>query len=393
MKRILLSFVAAVLLSFTGCDDGGGSSKSDVKQPYGKPTKNVFTRMFFSGNSGTNVKSVIGRVVGTTTVSGTEYQRYLISHANADNLPDNVAATNTELWVTPFPMGDDGKVTIAGGNYHDNRIAGTVTPTFTIDMKAPIGEEQPVDTTYTGTLPDVAGTYTVAVQGTYKVVSHDESVATQAGTVNQCTHVTAAGTLTGDGLPAIVKDITLTGEFWFHDSFGVVKARIPALGVDWSYEESWDVDDVDGEYRTIKRSGVVNDSNPSWELSTDQVNGKWDADKMTHAKMLLEVRWADDETAKNSTQPVATHPAVRIEFSTAWGTFFYQMTESPVSIFHPEDNGKGYKFYYAYVDEAAKNEPGDNGIIYQIRVQTTDPSVTPDIKATGRIYYHTIPVP
>lgn len=391
MRRISSLLILALLLFIAGCDDGG-ASKSDVKQPYGKPTKNVFTRMLYSGESGMNVKSVIGRIVGTTTVSGIEYQRYLVSHANAENQPDNVAATNTELWVTPFPMGKDGKVTIAGGNYHDSRIAGTVTPAFTIDMEAPVGEEQPVDTTYTGTLPDVAGTYTVEVQGTYKIVSHDESVVTQAGTVNQCTHVTAAGTLTGDGLPAIVKDIPLTGEFWFHESFGVVKARIPALGVDWSYEESWDVDDVDGEYRTIQRSGVVSDAHPVWTLSTDQVNGEWDADKMVHAKMLLEVRWANDDMAKTD-QPVANHPAVRIEFSTAWGIFGHQMIESPASIFHPEDNGKGYKFYYAFVDEAAKNEPGSNGIIYQITVQTTDPSVTGDIKATGRIYYHTVKVP
>ncbi len=390
MRRISSLFILALLLFIAGCDDGG-ASKSDVKQPYGKPTKNVFTRMLYSGDSGMNVKSVIGRIVGTTTVNGTEYQRYLISHANTENQPDNIAATNTELWVSPFPMGKDGKVTIAGGNYHDSRIAGTVTPAFTIDMEAPIGEEQPVDTTYTGTLPDVAGNYTVAVQGTYKIVSHDESVATQAGTVNQCTHVTAAGTLTGDGLPAIVKDIPLTGEFWFHESFGVVKARIPVLGVDWSYEESWDVDDTDGEYRTIQRSGVVSDRKPVWTLSTYDVAGKYDADKMTHAKMLLEIRWAGDEMAKTPQMP--GYPNVTVVFDT--GSIYYfphQFTESPISIFHPEDNGKGYRFYYAFVDEAAKNEPGQNGIEYRINI-SVDPSITADIKATGRIYYHTIEVP
>lgn len=390
MKHLLALLPFVLLFSFAGCD-GDGSAKSDVKQSYGKPTENVFHRVVYTNTTTAANNPYIGRVVGTVSSGGKDYSRYLLSNLDVEGNPIS-DTEGTELWVAPFPIGADGTMSVTGIDDHTT-ITGVFAPPLTIDLNAPLGIEQPVDATYTGTIPNVTGPQTVTITGGYTIESRDATVSTPMGVVSGCTHVTVAGTLSGDNLPAVVKNIPLSGEAWYHESFGLVKASLPQLGMEGNMEATWDVDDPTGEYRTIKRTGVVSAANPSWTLSTDQVNGEWDADKMVHAKMLLEVRWADGETAKNSTQPVATHPAVRIGFSTAWGTFGYEMIESPVSIFHPEDNGKGYKFYYAYVDEAAKNEPGENGIIYQITVQTTDPTVTPDIKATGRIYYHTIPVP
>ncbi len=392
MQRVIPLLILGLFL--VACD--GGSSKSDVKQPYGKPSKNVFHLIKYTNSVKGTGAPYIGRLTGTVTIGGKEYGTYLLSDVDAYGQPvgDTVG---TEIWMTPFPPDTSGTVTIAGLTDDPTgtspTIAGTFTPPLSLPMDPPIGVDQPVDVTFTGVIPEVPGEQTIQASGTFKLVSKDETVETPMGSVHNCRHYTGTITLAGDNVPAAFKAVPISGAFWYHDELGAVKAEIPQLGLAGNTEATWDVDDPTGEYRTIKRTGVVSDSNPVWVLSTADVSGEWDADKMTHAKMLLEVRWADDETAKNSTQPVATHPAVRIEFSTAWGIFGYEMVESPVSIFHPEDNGKGYKFYYAYVDEAAKNEPGDNGILYQIKVQTTDPSVTPDIKVTGRIYYHTIPVP
>jgi hypothetical protein len=65
------------------------------------------------------------------------------------------------------------------------------------------------------------------------------------------------------------------------------------------------------------------------------------------------------------------------------------LLESPISLLHPEENGKGYKFFWAYVDQAAKNEPGSNGISYKVSV--TKPMGAAPIKASARILYNLLP--
>ena len=60
--------------------------------------------------------------------------------------------------------------------------------------------------------------------------------------------------------------------------------------------------------------------------------------------------------------------------------------QSPVSIFHPEENKQGFTYWYAYVNEAAKNEPGENGILYRIKVTFPDYMTSP-VRVTARIRY------
>lgn len=376
--------VACFAFLFVSCDSS--SDSVDVKKPYGEMSINAAHRIAYSGNYGSYQKPFVGRVVGQKDVNGTIYERYLLTGLNELGYVES-ETEGTELWVKPYPLGSDGKMTVSGID-DQVTITGTFDPPLTINIEVPENEKQDFETVYTGTVPEFEGIKTVNIAGSYTVKSKDTVVETAMGNISGVIHIGLNGTLTGDSLPAIVKNIPLEGEAWVHEDLGLIKARIPQLGIEGNVEETWDIDDPDSEYRTIKKTGLVSDSRTSWALSTNDF-GDFNADKNTHAKMLLEVRWADEELAK-SDQRVDTHPAVRINFSTVWGVFFYQMTESPVSIFHPEDNGKGYKFYYAYVDEAAKNEPGENGILYKITVETTDPSVTPDIKVTGRIYYRSL---
>ena len=75
-----------------------------------------------------------------------------------------------------------------------------------------------------------------------------------------------------------------------------------------------------------------------------------------------------------------------MEFQTVWGYFPFQLIKSFESIFHPEENKEGFTYWYAYVDEAAKNEPGENGILYKITVTATDNMSAP-VLVTAQIHY------
>ena len=59
------------------------------------------------------------------------------------------------------------------------------------------------------------------------------------------------------------------------------------------------------------------------------------------------------------------------------------MTPLPVSFFYPEEDGKGYKYWTSYVDEAAKNEE-DQGISYSI---SADYNGANAVRVTKRIVF------
>lgn len=385
MFRTAKVFLVAGLF-FISCDNSAG--KKDVKVPYGSQSKNVAHKILYTSSfGGSKDRPLIGRVVGSKEINGKTYSNYLLSDVDASGRPEN-DTDGSKFWLSPFPLGQDGKMSIAEIEDYGS-ISGTFDPEATIDLSSEEGVQQQVSTTYTGTVPGFEGTHTVSISGSYTIESKNVTVETSMGKISGCTHIKMNGAFSGDALPEIVKNTNVTAEAWYHETYGTVKVRLPLLGMEMDTQETWDIDDPDGKYRTIKKTGLVSDANPEWKLSTYDMSGDFDADKNTHAKMLLELRWSDEELAK-SDQRIDTHPAVRVSFGTIFGTFPHMLVESPVSIFHPEDNGKGYKFYYAYVDEAAKNELGDDGILYEINVKTTDPDVTPDIKATGRIYYRKI---
>ena len=134
---------------------------------------------------------------------------------------------------------------------------------------------------------------------------------------------------------------------------------------------------------------VLDATHTSVTFSTYDRVGELDADMCVHAKMLAEVRWANDTDAATLGEPDPT--LFRAEFNGGMGTFCWGgclLTESPVSIFHPEDNGKGFKFWYAFISQALKNEyveGGSKGSSYEIHV-SKDASLPP-IRVTMRIAY------
>ena len=133
---------------------------------------------------------------------------------------------------------------------------------------------------------------------------------------------------------------------------------------------------------SIKGMGRISPESRTFELDTYDRAGEFDADKTVHAKMLLELRWEDDAKAQTDEFPALFAP----DFGTVIGYFPGSFVASPVSLFHPAENGRGFKYWYAYVDEAAKNEAGSNGIAYHAAVTLPD-FVSSPMRVTGRIIY------
>lgn len=378
-KKAFACVSAASLLAFS-C---GGSSDADVKQPFGAATKNVSTRLKVKMQDGNNGYRM-GKIASDMSIGGATYQTYQISEIDINGNP--IPGTNTlDIFLSPLPLGVADVVTVAGLDNHTNSNL-TVDPPLELNIAAPLNVAQQVSTTITGTAPGITTVASATATGTYTRVSSGETVNTEMGAVPDCSHYTAAITLAGDVVPDIFK-VTIEGELWYNPTLGIVKYSIPLLGIEGNSQGTWDVDDPTGEYRTVKMTAVVNSGNPRFRLSSYDVSGQYDADKNTHAKMLLELRWADEVTAQTGTKPA--YPMVNVRFETMIGQFPYTLDESPVSIFFPEENGKGYKYWYAFVDQAAKNEPGSNGISYNISV-STDTSITAPLRVTGRIRYRAI---
>lgn len=383
LKVLGVICIAGILMNVS-CDGGGSSSDSNVKKEYGEATENVMTRVKVKQPDGTYGYR-IGKIAADQTINNVVYNTYQLT--NIDMNGNVIAGVQpTDLYIKPLPLGSDGKITVGGFDKHDG-TAITIDPAVTLDSNAPVGVAQAVSTTVNGSVTGGVVITNATAAGSYTLVTTGESVATEMGVVPDCNHFTANVTIDGEGAPAVFKGKNFTGDLWHNPTLGIVKYSIPDLGIEGGMQGTWDVDDPTGEYRTIKMTGIVSAENPYFKLSTYSVSNDLDADKNTHAKMLVELRWADEETAK--TGPMPAYPYINVSFETVTGgTFPYQLVESPYSIFFPEENGKGFKYWYGYVDQAAKNIPGSNGISYSI-VVSRDTSAAP-VRVTGRIHYRTV---
>jgi hypothetical protein len=377
MKSTLRLILGLGTLALSACDPGADGV--DVKVPFGNVTPTtrfvltgtmpfVTTNTFYSGS------------IGTTEAHGRTYQRFRVGYDIASPAELNETTKGTEF-VVQLPTPD----TFVIGGFEDVSVmVGVLDAPLEINLAPPVGVPQAVSAS--GVLTPVEGEGKAASgTATYTLIDDDETVVTNLGVVSGCRHFTAAGSLTGDAIPAPLQGVEITGDIWYHPDLGVVKWDLPIVNAGMDLDSVIDQGDTSGDSNSIRQVGVVSAETGSvFELDTYDVHNAFDATKMQHARMLLELRWADEEWAKTGSAPA--YPGVNIEFGTAWGIFGYELVESPVSIFHPEENGKGYKYWYAYVDEAAKNEPGADGIAYHVRV-TADTSFTPALRCSARIYY------
>lgn len=384
-KNYLLASVSLGWIFACGGSDSGGSldPKND---PYGerKPTTKTSSTLHFDPGSILSSPDIKQNttVVGQKTVGDKSYDR--LATLNVDD-----PSQGGEYWIK---QNQNGTVDFAGFDVHSTLAATLIPPgsvvfdtPLTVKIDAPLGVSQPVTMSGSYTPTGTTTPTTVTATGQYTLVEKDTVATTDMGPVAGCNHYTGSLSSSSDLIPEPLRGITLNGDLWYHPSFGVVAFKVPDLGFETRMKDTSDCGEKDSSgHRTIRKVAIVDATQGKFELSAYGCAGNFDADKNTHAKMLLELRWSDESQAKTSTMP--THP---YQFQTVFGMFPSTLVQSPVSVLHPEENGKGFVYWIAYVDQAAKNSPGSNGISYGVTVSPG--SGLAAVRASARIYYKVYP--
>jgi hypothetical protein len=379
----VLALACAPLLS--GCSDDAsesdsGASESAAKAPYGPVTRDTVIQYTRQRSDGTTIHAT-SAVVGDKEIGGKSYWRARLGEF------DGAAPSGMEAWLT---LGKDSAV-VAGGDFWSRKILPNPSPTepsatveldapVTVDLSPPVGTPQPVTTS--GTVNILGQPVAVEATGSYTLVEKDVSVPTEAGNIYGCSRFTFEGAVDSNEILTLIGADQASGEAWYHPKLGFVRAVVKVPGKDdyvFDFVGTNEMGKATSGVNHIHGMAVLN-TLESFELNTYDVHGQFDADKNTHAKMLLEARFLEEAKAKTSNEP----PIV-LEFGTVFGIFPHQMVSSPVSFFHPEENGQGFTYWYAYVDQAAKNEP-ENGIAYHVTATVPDYGSSP-VRVTGRILY------
>lgn len=374
-RREVLASLAVVAVA--GC----GTSNTEVKAPLPDWNASIANGYYRILPDGTTARYVTHRV-GVQAVGASTYGRYRMVRAG------NAVETGAELWMEPDPETST-KVTIAGGAYSSETAptlglpgAGTATldAPVTVDLAAPAGTPQPFAVTAQVAIGSKPETVPVSASGNYTVAETDVTVETSAGIIGGCTRLTVDATV-----PLLFGDAPapLRAQIWVSKSMGVVKAQLddPLAGFGVGVLESRGWHDLGDDYASVEAVGVIGSGESRFELSsTEGGAGGLEADKETHAALLVEMRWVDDATAKTTAQPYAA-----VELGTLLGVFPAQVVQSSASFLHPDEAGKGYVYWIAYANEAAKNEPGSNGIAYHTKVDY-DTSLSP-VRVSSRIIY------
>lgn len=372
MKPSLVPLLSSVLM-LTAC----AGESSGPKDPFGPMSPTTVSTLAATDSQGQAVQLTV-RQNETVVVNGRTYTVLAVGRdptgassdfkAFIDLKPDSVTFAGGEVY-----WGENGGFPFVSGT--------TDTPVF-VNLDPPINVDQTVPIKGTAFLGDPSnplnGTQLETTM-TYRAIEKDTQVVTQAGVFSGVTRFTGSTNVDGT---------VINGEAWYHPDFGMLKGSIDWPQPNGSTLDLTGMSDVGSNSpgaNTVRKMGLIDYANTHWDISTGEVGDGWTADRTKHAKMLLEMRFSDETAARD---PNAV-PQVDVEFGTVWGYFMHQLVASPISFFHPEDNGKGYTFWVAYVDQAGnKHQPGTE--IYHISVDMMAGNPSP-IQITGRIIYQKAP--
>jgi len=355
-----------------GSDDqpGPDGASSDGRFAYGPPTKT--TEFLVRSQLPEAPEEVMpAKWMGKKEIGGRSFDRMFMGYE------ENGEPKGTEVWVNK--EGDD--FVVAGATEHSILTVEFKEPVKVL-MNPPIRQKQTITasgrvSTVDDPIPkDGTGTFT------YELLTKSASVETAMGVVHGCSHYEGQLTVEGEGVPDFMKALTLEVQVWHHPLLGFVAGKMPGLGAEFGLVGSHDYGSATTGVNMISAVNVLSGENRNFRLNTYDVRGEFDADKDKHAKMMIELRWLDEQKAKTSDMPFVT-----TEFGTVFGVYPHQLVESPITFFHPHENDKGYRYWIAYVDQGAKNEP-DNGIAYH--VSASYDSDTP-VRVTARLIYHLYP--
>jgi hypothetical protein len=367
---------------FIACGKGNENGSGAVKSPYKPVSKTTTLNYNITRLNGSTAEAVI-QYGGSVQFAGETWDDSVGSYTTPEG--------EMNVHIYGKLIGSYGakvagyKVDYPSGS-SDTDYTVTFDAPVTLDTtKIPLDKEQTQDLSGTITFADNRPSIHGKVSATYTKTTEDATIDTDFGTVSGVQVYEGSMTLVeGEGwsLLDFFRGIKFTGRVMFHPTLGILKIEVDDLPLGVAMTGQYDCGDPSAsDYNTIQKVGEVSTENPTFTLSSYDCSGQFDADKYRHATMLVELRWADSDKAKTTQQPM-----VETEFTTIWGYFPYTFVQSPTSIFHPEENGQGYTYWYAYVDEGAKNEPGENGISYGVEVRFPDYMTSP-VRVTARIKY------
>jgi len=362
-------------LSFTivlvSCSKGDGGVKAPFK-PVEKTTVKQYKVMPTGGQLTTEY-------IGETTFNGKSVEQYRVTYS--ENGSNKVVDVYGEYY-------GNGKIDIAGFSVVEGFTTDyTVTFDEVVSLdesRFRVGKQQ--ELTVSGSV-QAGDNFPISVSGTtrFEKTSEDETVETELGVLSGV-HIFEGEAIIDkvEGVEAPVLLNLFVGvranyEIWYHPTFGILKVEVPELGFGTTLLGEYDCGNPQAsDYNTIQKIGIVSSENPSFVLSSYDCSGDFDADGERHAKMYLELRWADEDKAKTSEKP-----EVEVSFKTVWGYFPFQLVKSSVSIFHPEENEEGFTYWYAYVDQAAGRDWPE---LYEIVVNFPNHMNDP-VRVTARIRY------
>lgn len=371
--------IAAAGLAIVACSsDPAAATATDAAlleakgpfPPWNDTTHNTFARSTPDGKTA----RYAAKIVGEKSLPTGTFKRYRMSKDGA--------TTGAEAWARP----ETSRRMLFGGAEYTSETAKSLklpdTATVTletpvvVDLDSPVGVAQPITLKANVTLGSASSS--ASATGTYTVVAHDVTVPGPSGPIGGCTHIRVDGQVP---LFFGTTSVNTKAQFWCSPGFGVVKAELdePLSGLGMGVQGSRSSRDLSDGYASVEAMDTVGAGVSRFQLSTYEARGAFDADKETHAKMLVELRWADESLAKTDKRPY-----VEPDFGTMMGTFPATLTQANVSFLHPEENGKGFVYWYYYVDQAAKNE-STNGIAYRAGVRY-DSSFSA-VRVTSRIVY------
>jgi hypothetical protein len=376
----------AVLSALAISCAGGGSPFDPAQSPYGErtPTTRTLSTLTLASDAilkGATTTRTTG-VIGQTTIAGQTYDRETTTDVSDPS-------QGVEYWVKR--NGEDA-VDFAAVDMHSKLAAQVVSQgrivffaPLTVAKHPPLGQAQAL--TLSGTFTPTGGTQQapVAARGHYALAAKGVEVRTEMGVVSGCDQYSVTLATSSTLVVASLQGVPMTGEVWIHPSFGVVAMNLTSLGVQTKMSGSGDCGAVDPSgFRTIRKVGIVDSAHGRFELSSLGCTGAYEADKLSNAKILLEMRWMDESLAKTNIQPTNAY-----QLGTILREFPSTLARSESSVMHPEENGKGYQFWRAFADQAAPTQLGI-GVSYQAVVF---PLANMPVRVSARIYYRVLPWP
>ena len=378
-----ISVLLPLLLLAAACgDEAEEAAASEAKAPYPAYSKNSTLTYVGSAPGGGDSTMVLGWA-GDKTIGGNKYGRFQVKES-----PDKNKGRG-EIWANLKNNGLE--VELAGAELEldakslfglvPGYLKGVGDKPLTFKADGDVGVAQTLNWMGTGTF-EKPGHKNHKVEhkplvGSYTLKQKGVTVSTPMGPVSGCYKYEITAKLPGTF--SVLGDFQ--GDLWYSSALGMVKANVtkPITGVGFGLKGGSGFADLGDGWASVYKVVRVGGASSNFSLSTYDREKKFDADKDTHAKMLLEIRWADADMASKDTKPY-----VNEKFATMTGMFPSTLKRSDVSLLFPEENGKGYVHWIAFVDQAAKNQ-SKNGIAYQITANH-DPKFS-HLRMAARIVY------